>query len=169
MNRGLLLTMTEPPPAMEEEFNAWYDDEHLAERLSIPGFLTARRWVADVKAGEGKYLGTYELASPEVLKSEKYLLHYNNQTPWSRRCLGKTVAFRRWACEQLEPGSAPLNPQAKKLLLGLGDTRPAIAAPARLFFDPAGKPRYALLLEDQEKLEVPGWEFRLYHAYTRKP
>src|SRR6185436_12287249 len=30
MNRGLLLTMTEPPPAMEEEFNAWYDTEHLA-------------------------------------------------------------------------------------------------------------------------------------------
>ena len=29
MNRGLLLTMTEPPPAMEEEFNAWYDDEHM--------------------------------------------------------------------------------------------------------------------------------------------
>ena len=36
-SRGLLLTLTEPPPAMEEEFNAWYDTEHLPERLSIPG------------------------------------------------------------------------------------------------------------------------------------
>jgi hypothetical protein len=48
--RGLLLTMTEPPPAMEEEFNAWYDREHLPERLSIPGFRSARRWVADCDA-----------------------------------------------------------------------------------------------------------------------
>ena len=40
---GLLLTLTEPPPAMEEEFNAWYDEEHLAERLAIPGFRSATR------------------------------------------------------------------------------------------------------------------------------
>jgi hypothetical protein len=53
MNRGLLLTMTEPPPQMEEEFNAWYDDEHLAERLAIPGFRSAKRWVADVPPGQG--------------------------------------------------------------------------------------------------------------------
>jgi hypothetical protein len=95
MNRGLLLTMTEPPPAMEEEFNAWYDTEHLAERLSIPGFFTAQRWVADVEPGEGKYLGTYELASASVLTSKDYLKHFENQTPWSRRCLAKCVAFRR--------------------------------------------------------------------------
>jgi hypothetical protein len=30
--------MTEPQPAMEEEFNAWYGQEHLPERLAITGF-----------------------------------------------------------------------------------------------------------------------------------
>ena len=50
-HRGLLLTITEPPPAMEEEFNAWYDTEHLAERLAIPGFRSTRRWVADCAPG----------------------------------------------------------------------------------------------------------------------
>jgi len=58
-NRGLLLTITEPPPAMEEEFNAWYDTEHLAERLAIPGFRSARRWTLDGPSGAGKYLATY--------------------------------------------------------------------------------------------------------------
>jgi hypothetical protein len=168
MNRGLLLTMTEPPPAMEEEFNAWYDDEHLAERLSIPGFQTAKRWVADVAPGQGKYLGTYELDSPSVLQTEKYLFHYKNQTPWSRRCLGKCVVFRRWACEQVAPGDAPSRPEAKALWLGLGDSLPAVAAPARVFHDPAGKPRYAVIVEDAPRPEIPGWEFRLYRAYTRK-
>jgi hypothetical protein len=115
--RGLLLTLTEPPPAMEEEFNAWYDTEHLAERLSIPGFRSARRWVADVAPGEGKYLATYELESPAVLSSAAYLARFENQTPWSRRCLSKAVVFKRWACEQLEPGDADAHPGAKALIV----------------------------------------------------
>jgi hypothetical protein len=66
MNKGLLLTITEPAPRDEEEFNAWYDTEHLAERLAIPGFLSARRRVDAVPAaGAGKYLA--------------------NETEWSRR------------------------------------------------------------------------------------
>src|SRR4029078_6814210 len=117
-NRGLLLTMTEPPPQMEEEFNAWYDEEHMAERLSIPGFRSARRWVADCKPGEGKYLATYELQSLAVLHTDKYLFHFKNQTPWSRRCLGKAGVSRRWACEQVAGG--PADPAAKALLLLLG-------------------------------------------------
>jgi hypothetical protein len=101
MRRGLLLTLTEPPPAMEEEFNAWCDAEHLAERLAIPGFRSARRWVRG-----GTYLATYELDSPQVLSSSEYLAQYQNQTPWSRRCLGKCLTFKRWACTQVEPGDA---------------------------------------------------------------
>jgi hypothetical protein len=117
MNRGLLLTLTEPPAAMEEEFNAWYDEEHLAERLAIPGFRSATRWVADVKPGEGKYLATYELDSLRVLSSPAYLARFQNQTPWSRRCLGKAVVFKRWACEQVEPGTADPHPAATALVL----------------------------------------------------
>ena len=60
---------------MEEEFNAWYDTEHLPERLAIPGFRSARRWVRG-----GTYLATYELDSPEVLQSP-YLERFRNQTP----------------------------------------------------------------------------------------
>jgi len=115
--RGLLLTMTEPPPAMEEEFNAWYDDEHMAERLSIPGFRSAQRWVTDCQPGEGKYLATYELDSPAVLTSRDYLQKFENQTPWSKRCLGKAVVFKRWACEQL--GAADPHPAAKAVVLAL--------------------------------------------------
>jgi hypothetical protein len=114
--RGLLLTLTEPPPAMEEEFNAWYDEEHLPERLAIPGFRSARRWVADIAPGEGKYLATYELDAPDVLQSAAYLARFHNQTPWSKRCLGKLVVFKRWACEQVEPGDADPHPAAKGLV-----------------------------------------------------
>jgi hypothetical protein len=113
-NRGLLLTITEPPPAMEEEFNAWYDDEHMAERLAIPGFRSARRWVTDCPPGGGKYLATYELDCLAVLESAAYLARFQNQTPWSRRCLGKAAVFKRWACEQ--HGGADPHPAAKAVV-----------------------------------------------------
>ena len=124
-NRGLLLTLTEPPPAMEEEFNAWYDDEHLPERLAIPGFRSALRWVCG-----RSYLATYELDSPGVLESPAYLARFQNQTPWSRRCLGKTVVFKRWACEQL--GSADPHPAAKAAILTLDG--PLLSFPKLLQF-----------------------------------
>jgi hypothetical protein len=124
--KGLLLTMTEPPAQMEEEFNAWYDTEHLPERLSIPGFHSARRWVdPHAPEGSGKYLATYELDSPQVLQTAEYLAHVgDNFTPWSKRCLSRCVLFRRWACAQIFPGDALPDPAAQAMSLVLCDVPP---------------------------------------------
>ncbi len=176
MNRGLLLTMTEPPPHLEEEFNAWYDDEHMAERLAIPGYRSALRWVASGKPGEGKYLATYELDAPSVLTSEAYLAKFNHPTPWSKRSLKNCVVFRRWACEQTHPGEADPDPRANALLFCAGDApyEKTIdgALQTRHFLDPLGKPRYATLVELSGAVPLPsgaGWEFRLYRAYATRP
>jgi len=152
MRRGLLLTVTEPPPAMEEEFNAWYDTEHLPERLAIPGFRSAQRWVADVPVGQGKYLATYELDAEAVLASSEYLARFEGATPWTRRCLGKAVAFRRWACEQTQPGNADPHPMARALLVVASDTPPPDPAlpdalQVRRFTASAGTPRHIVLAE----------------------
>jgi hypothetical protein len=174
--RGLLLTMTEPPAAMEEEFNAWYDTEHLAERLAISGFRSARRWVASCAPGEGKYLATYELDSPAVLQSPEYLARFADATPWTRRCLEKAVVFRRWACEQVEPGGAEPHPLAKALLLIARDTAfemPSIPAAlqVRRFAAQAGTPVHLVLVEFawREPTRLPAAEAgslqRLYRAY----
>ena len=150
--RGLLLTMTEPPPAIEDEFNAWYESEHLPERLAITGFRSARRWVADVAPGEGKYLATYELESAAVLASPQYLSFFEKPTAWTRRCLGKAVVFRRWACEQITPGHADCHPAAKALLLlcsdqALPEFGLAGALQTRRFLASAGEPRHVVLVE----------------------
>jgi hypothetical protein len=120
-SRGLLLTLTEPPPAMREEFNAWYDDEHLAERRAIAGFRSATRWETDCAPGDGRYLATYELDSPDVLISAAYLARFQNQTPWSRRCLGKALVFKRWACEQTAPGDADPRAETRAVAVAFGD------------------------------------------------
>jgi hypothetical protein len=171
---GLLLTMTEPPAAMEEEFNAWYDDEHLPERLAITGFRSARRWVAEVAPGEGKYLATYELDSPQVLTSAEYLARFAGATPWTRRCLGKAVVFRRWACEQT--AAADPHPLAKALLMVASDApihglALAGALQIRYFTASVGAPRHIALAElawdgmPALAAPQPGWFMRLYRSY----
>ena len=168
MNRGLLLTMTEPPAAMEEEFNAWYDDEHMGERLAIPGFRSARRWVADLPPGEGKYLATYELDSPDVLTSAAYLARFQNQTPWSKRCLGKTVVFRRWACEQR--GAADPHSAATHLLCVIAESPIALTVTGALQIRHFVAERTHLALAELSHPTLPpvkaGWEMRLYRAYA---
>ena len=83
-SRGLLLFTTDIDPAMVEEFHRWYEDEHIPERMAVPGFLTARRFRA-IEGGP-KYLAVYDLESPEVLASEPYLrLTGDNKSAWTRR------------------------------------------------------------------------------------
>lgn len=73
--RGLLLVMMEPEEGYDEELNAWYDSEHLPERLSCAGFVSARRFqlVEGAPEGQPRYLALYELESPDVLSSQEYL------------------------------------------------------------------------------------------------
>lgn len=191
--KGLLLTMTEPPAQMEEEFNAWYDSEHLPERLSIPGFISARRWVdAQSPAGAGKYLATYELEHPQVLETAAYLAHVgDNFTPWSKRCLSHCTLFRRWACSQIPPGDALPDPAARALFLACGEVPaehekefndwydsehiPLLSAVpgvlrARRFFDPKGKPRYVALyeLDDVNVSSSAAWNAVLETDWARR-
>jgi len=68
---GLLMVWTDIDPEFEAEFNRWYDEEHITQLLSVPGFLSAGRYVA-VKGGP-KYLAMYELEDHNVLRSTAYL------------------------------------------------------------------------------------------------
>ena len=38
---GLLMLFTDVDSEYDAEFNAWYEEEHLAERLKVPGILDA--------------------------------------------------------------------------------------------------------------------------------
>jgi hypothetical protein len=80
--KGMLLTSMDIDPSDEAEFNRWYDREHLEERVAIPGFLEARRYVAD--DGKPKYLSLYSTETFEVLDSPAYRTALANQTAWSK-------------------------------------------------------------------------------------
>ena len=80
--KGMLLTSMNIDAADEAEFNRWYDREHLEERVAMPGFLEARRYVAH--DGNPKYLGLYSTETIEVLDSPFYRTALANQTEWSK-------------------------------------------------------------------------------------
>jgi hypothetical protein len=70
---GLLAAFMNPPPDDEAGFNAWYDDEHVPNRLAVPGFLKAQRYkAASASEGEPRYLALYELSSVDVLQGLDY-------------------------------------------------------------------------------------------------
>ncbi len=91
---GLLLVMMDIDPEHEEDFNRWYDEEHVPERKGIPGFLTARRYRA-VEGGP-KYLAIYEMDSPEVLDSEAYrFVSEEGRSEWTARVVGRARNYVR--------------------------------------------------------------------------
>ena len=80
---GLLVVWCEVPSPLEDEFNRWYNEEHLPERLTVPGILSAARYEA-VSSGP-KHLAIYELESSKVMESQDYLRLKNSPTEWSKK------------------------------------------------------------------------------------
>src|ERR1700724_3125622 len=68
--KGMLLTSMNVDASDEAEFNRWYAREHLEERVAIPGFLEARRYVAH--DGNPKYLSLYSTQTFGVLDTPAY-------------------------------------------------------------------------------------------------
>src|SRR5258706_13453663 len=44
LERHIFVVQTSAVPGREDEFNRWYDDEHLAQVLEVPGFVAAQRF-----------------------------------------------------------------------------------------------------------------------------
>lgn len=78
---GIFLVYTDVDSKHEEEFNDWYNTEHLPELLAVPGILAAARYEA-VKGGP-KYLAAYEIESTEVLQTSAF--KNRPRTPWGER------------------------------------------------------------------------------------
>lgn len=91
--KGMLITLMDTDPSEERDFNQWYDKEHIVERVGIPGFLEARRYVA--VAAEPKYLNFYTTETLDVLHSPEYLKALQNPTARTRHHMPKFRNFTR--------------------------------------------------------------------------
>ena len=60
-----LIVYTSPAEGREDDYNAWYDDVHLAEFSALPGVINARRFkvAASDAAAKPVYAALYELSA----------------------------------------------------------------------------------------------------------
>ena len=80
-----------------DEFDDWLDLEHNPERLTLPGFVAATRWLATDDSATS--LTLYEIESLAVLDSEAYRgVTGTNLSPWSRRIIPRCKRSR-WDVE----------------------------------------------------------------------
>ena len=103
MAKGILVAAMNFSDVAEDEFHDWYDTEHIPERLRVPGFLNAERWIgaADPKAS----LALYDLDNVGVLHSPTYqAVGGANGSPWTKRVTGRTKPIIRLEGEQILPG-----------------------------------------------------------------
>ncbi len=58
------------PGADAEGWNRWYDEKHVPELLSVPGFMTANRFRD--RDDPNRYLAAYGLDRPDPFTEERY-------------------------------------------------------------------------------------------------
>ena len=77
--RALLFVKLDPPAAKVKEFNDWYNNRHIPDRLALPGVSSARRFTL-VKSlppkyaisPEAEYLALYDLDGVKTLLDKPY-------------------------------------------------------------------------------------------------
>jgi hypothetical protein len=79
---GILAIFNNAAPGREAEFEEWFQHEHLAERIAVPGFLLGRRYEA--VSGRPRFFNFYLTESASVLKSAAYLERLDHPTPMTK-------------------------------------------------------------------------------------
>jgi hypothetical protein len=116
MAKGLLFMAFDFSTAHEDEFHDWYDLEHVPERLRVPGFLNAERWIDE--QNPKIHVATYDLDNVGVLASPAYrAVGGDNQSVWTKRVTGLCRRIMRFEGEQLVPGDLAGPPNAGALLV----------------------------------------------------
>jgi hypothetical protein len=84
-SQGLLAFWADIAPDYVLRFQQWHNCEHIAERLSIPGFLAGRRYrgLGDARM----FFMFYETEGADVLGSAAYVAALNRPTPWTQESL----------------------------------------------------------------------------------
>ena len=143
MAKGLLIAAMDFSHVSEDEFNDWYDLEHIPERQGVRGFLTLQRWIgAD---NDRHSVAIYDLESLAVLQSPAYrAIGGENLSPWSKRVTAKCQRLLpRFEGEQILPGDATAPQGAGGLLLVAMTPAPAHETEFNAWYDTEHVPALA--------------------------
>ncbi len=131
---GLLVEAFNYSNAAEDEFNDWYDIEHVPQCLGARGFINAQRWISidDPKVA----VAIYDLESLAVLQSPDYLgISGVNLSPWSKRMSAKCQPICRFEADQINPGHRAAPADAGGLVLTSMNVKPELEAEFNSWYD----------------------------------
>jgi hypothetical protein len=134
MAKGVLIAAMDFSKVAEDEFNDWYDTEHIPERQRVPGFLTWQRWIG---ADNPKHsVATYDLETVSVLQGPGYrAIGGENLSPWSKRLTARTQRILRFEGDQVLPGDKTAPDGAGGLLLVGMTPEPAVETAFNAWYD----------------------------------
>src|SRR5262249_41638932 len=72
MARYKLLVLTNAVPGRDDEFNRWYNEQHIPDALDVPGFAAAQRFalapeqMPGAAPGRWRYLAIYDIESDSL-------------------------------------------------------------------------------------------------------
>jgi hypothetical protein len=98
MDAGILAIWHDCAAAGRADYERWYMEEHLPERVGPPGFRFARRYEG-IEAGR-EYFTFYETERPDVLASPAYLERLANPTPRTRAIMPHFASMSRTVCQK---------------------------------------------------------------------
>ena len=99
-----------------DEFNEWYDTEHIPRRQRVPGFLTCHAGSARRTPSIRSRLA--DLEGRAVLQGSAYLaIGGENLSPWSKRVTGHVQRLLHFEGDQILPGDKTAPEGAGGLLL----------------------------------------------------
>lgn len=81
-------------PEAREHFYDWHNNEHMPERVGIPGFRRGRRFIAAAGETHPEFFTLYETDTIEVVKGQDYANRLNDPTPATKVV---TAQFRNTA------------------------------------------------------------------------
>ncbi len=93
--QAILLALLDIHPEAEDDFNEWYNREHMRDRVvGLPGFRRGRRFVSS--GVNPRYAALYEAESAETFTSEAYLSLIRDPDENSRRYLPNFIGTTRF-------------------------------------------------------------------------
>jgi len=162
---ALLMVFTDIDTEQDADFNDWYNQEHVADLLALPGFLNGARYEA--AKGGPRYLACYELESAEAVQTPEYLAFRRSPSAWTQRVTPSVIGrnYVRNVYTQIYPqendpavmgrGMAPA------LQIGRMKVPEDIEAKYNEYYDTVRTPG---------NLQVPGClAIRRYHAVEGEP
>src|SRR5258708_23901494 len=86
-------------PDAREQFYDWHVNEHMPERVGIPGFRRGRRYVAAYNTTQPEFFTLYDADTMQVLQGSGYADRLNDPTTAPKATTAKVtdtfVAWRR--------------------------------------------------------------------------